>query len=215
MLRAKPNYGQEAPFLAYINPSKLRDPFLTPFHPLPPTTMNTSTKPQHASVYNIPERPRVPPVPDVPPLRHLYAQTTSVSEEDCLTGYGEISVSECYDVVDVGGDEQKQRVPRLKHTRPRSYHQTQATRTVSNLVSTPDPNGRGQSQLTNGVGKFEPKYFRHIIKATSTDPPVNPEADYRSLFETMKNPPKIRRRRTLILQNAPASEAIDARPRPS
>ena len=133
-------------------------------------------------------------------------------EENCLIGYGEISISECYDVVK---DEQERRVPRLKHTRPRSQHQPQATRTDSVHVSTRDPNGigRGESPLTEGVGQSEPEYFKHIFKATSADRPAQPETDFRTFFEKLRNPPEMKRKRTMLLRNSPASEAVDARPR--
>lgn len=112
---------------------------------------------------------------------------SDADEEYCLVGYGEISVSEYYDVVDAGKDEQEHRVPRLRHSRPRSRFQT---RTAN-----------------------EPEYFRHLNKTTSTDHPPATSVDFHAFFENLKKAPQIRRQRTLLLRNAPASEAIDARPR--
>ena len=175
---------------------------------------NQDLQPHYATVYNIPERPRAP-APKVPLLRYedLPRNDSSDPEEKyCLTGYGETTVSDHYDVTDTGEDKKKRRVPRLRHTRPRSQHQTEAAMAYSDPVSTSDPDGPGEL-LTGDAGRLEPEYFRNIIKGTSADRLATPNADFRAFFENFRNGPQTRRKRTLILQNSPASEAIDARPR--
>ena len=117
-------------------------------------------------------------------------------------------------MVDTGENEQKRRVPRLRHTRPRSKHQVEATRADQDPVSTSDLGPPGELLLTGGVGQLEPEYFRHIIKRTSAERPATPpDTDFHAFFENLRNNSQTRRQRTLKLLNSPASEAIDARPR--
>jgi len=95
-------------------------------------------KPSYAAAYNIPERPRAR-VPKLPLLRYEECPTVNVSDADeeyCLTGYGEATVSEQYDVAETGEDDQKLRVPRLRHVRPRARYQS--TKAVSDPVSESD-----------------------------------------------------------------------------
>ncbi|KAF9650115.1 hypothetical protein BDM02DRAFT_3127890 [Thelephora ganbajun] len=172
-------------------------------------------QPSYATVYNIPERPRVRS-PQLSVLRYEECPTITVSEPDeeyCLTGYGDVSISEYYHTSEAGEDEQKLRVPRLKHARPRA--QCQTNKAVSDPVSRYDSDDLGELLLTGDVRQLEPECFRNTIKATSDDPPTTPDTDFREFFENLlrKTPPVRRRNRTLILPTAPASEAIDARPR--
>lgn len=176
---------------------------------------NDDLQPSHASVYNIPEKPR-PRVPKPPLLRYEDCPTINVTDADeryCLSGYGDISVSEHYDVVQTGEDDQKLRVPRLKHTRPRARYQTD--KAVSDPVSKSDSHDTIEPLLTSDVRQLEPEFFRNTIQATSANPPDTPSTDFKEIFETLlgKNPPVRRRRRTLILSTSLGSEAIDARPR--
>lgn len=149
---------------------------------------NLDPQPHHATVYDIPERPRVP-VPKVSLLRYEDRPTTD-SE---------------------GGE--KRRVPQMKYTRPHSKHQTETTGADPDPVSTSDSDGPGEPPLTDDVGQFEPEYFRDIIKGMSADRLATPNGDLRAFFENLKNYPQTRNERTLVLRNSPASEAIDARPR--
>jgi len=170
-----------------------------------------------ATVYNIPERPRAR-VPKLPVLRYEEdCPTITVSDADedwCLTGYGEISVSEQYNVVDTE-DEQKLRVPRLRHTRPRARYQT--TKAVSDPVSEYGSDKQGELPLTSGAPQLEPETFRNTVQATLANAPDSPTSDFREFFENLlrKNPPPRRRQRSLFLTTSFASEAIDARPRPN
>ena len=168
-----------------------------------------------ATVYDIPERPRGR-VPKLPLLRYEECPTINASDADegyCLTGYGEISVSEHYNVLDTVEDEQKLRVPRLRHTRPRARYQT--TKAVSDPVSQSDSDDSDEPPLTGGVRQLEPEHFRNTIQTTLNNPPATPSTDFREFFENLlrKTPPTRRRQRTLVLPTSCASEAIDARPR--
>lgn len=180
------------------------------------TLTNQDLQPSYATVYNIPERPRAR-VPKLPILRYeedCPAINVSDADEDwCLTGYGEISVSEQYNVVETGEDEQKLRVPRLRHTRPRARYQT--TKTVSDPVSESGSYEPIEPLLTGSVPQLEPETFRNTIQATMANPPDSPNSDFREFFENLlrKNPPPKRRQRTLVLATSFHSEAIDARPR--
>ena len=180
------------------------------------TLTDQDLQPSHATVYDIPERPR-PRAPKLPILRYeeeCPAINVSDADEDwCLTGYGEISVSEQYNVVDTGEDEEKLRVPRLRHTRPRARYQT--TKTVSDPVSESGSDEPSEPLLTGGVPQLEPETFRNTIQATMADPPDSPNTDFREFFENLlrKNPPARRRQRTLVLSTSFHSEAIDALPR--
>ena len=122
------------------------------------TLTDQDLQPSHATVYDIPERPR-PRAPKLPILRYeeeCPAINVSDADEDwCLTGYGEISVSEQYNVVDTGEDEEKLRVPRLRHTRPRARYQT--TKTVSDPVSESGSDEPSEPLLTGGVPQLEPE----------------------------------------------------------
>ena len=183
----------------------------------PVALANYNLQPRHAAVYDIPERPKAP-VPEPPLLRYEECPTIKVSDADeeyCLTAYGDISVSDHYDVVDVAEDEQKLRVPRLKHTRPRARSQAQVTKPGWNPVSVFDSDNLGEPPLIGNTGQLEHEYFRNVIKTTSPDPPVTPEVDFREFFENLlkKPPPTSRRQRTQVLSDSVASEAIDARPR--
>ena len=220
----------------YINPGEPRTQALIRFLSSPPP-MNTTTttkvslntagylaaltdqnlQPSCAMVYDIPERPRAR-VPKLPILRYEEdCPTITISDADeqyCLTGYGEISVSEHYNVVETGEDEQKLRVPRLRHTRPRARYQTQIVKAVSDPVSESESDESDEPLLTGDVRQLEPEYFRHTVHATLANPPASPNTDFREFFENLlrRNPPP-RRQRTLALPNRFASEAIDARPR--
>ena len=177
---------------------------------------NQYPQPSCATVFDIPERPRSR-VPKLPILRYEEeCPTINVSDADedwCLTGYGEISVSEQYNVVETGEDEHKLRVPRLRHTRPRARYQI--TKTVSDPVSESGSDEPSEPLLTGGVPQLEPETFRNTVQATLANPPDSPNSDFREFFENLlrKNPPTRRRKRTLVLPTSFASEAIDARPR--
>lgn len=180
-------------------------------------TLIVTPQPPYAAVYDIPERPRAH-VPKLPLLRYEDCPAINVSEADdeyYLTGYGDISISEQFDVVDTGEDEQKLRVPRLRHARPRARYQTQTTKAVSDPVSEPDPDEQDEPLIMGAVGQLEPEYFRNTVKATLANPPGSPTTDFRAFFENLlrKPPPTRRRQHTLGLPNSFASKAIDARPR--
>lgn len=173
---------------------------------------NHNLQPHYAKVYDIPERPRIP-APKIPLLRYEDSPTTDGSDPDeeyCLTGYGETTISDHYGAGDPGEVEQKRRVPRLRNTRPRSKHQTEAD---PDPLGTSGSDGPGESLLTADAGQLEPEYFRNVIKERSAGRPTTPNMDFRAFFENLRNNSQTRRQRTLILQNSPASEAIDARPR--
>ena len=232
MFTTNPGHGRGAP-LIYIPPDYRSNPYPPSF---PSSTMNSATKvclgcsnsfiplinydfqPHCATVYDIPERPRVPVlVPKIPILRYQEICPTpddvsEIDEEDCLTGYGEVTVSEHRGVVDASEKEQRHRVPRPRRSRPSS--QCQTTRVGLDHVSPQDSGFRGEPVFTDSdAEQFEPEYFRHIIKTNSpTDRPVTPSVDFRTFFENLRNTPQLRKQRTLP-QNSPASEAIDARPR--
>lgn len=169
----------------------------------------------HASVYNIPERSQAR-VTKPSLLRYTEDNPTinilDTDEKYCLTGYGEISVSEHYDVIETGEDEKHLRVPRLRHVRPRARHQT--VKTVSDPVGRFNSDDPNEPLLTSDIQQFEPEYFRNAIRATST-PPDTPSTDFREFFENLlrKPPPTRRRKRSLILPISFGSEAVDARPR--
>lgn len=176
---------------------------------------NYDLQPPFATEYDIPERPRAR-VPKLPVLRYEECPSINVAdaEEYCLTGYGEISVSEEYSVVETGEDEQKLRVPRLRHLRPRARYQTQ-TKAVSDAVSESELDESDEPLLTGDVRQLEAEHLRRTIRATSTNPPASPNTDFREFFENLlnRNPLPRRRQRSLVLPTCFASEAIDARPR--
>lgn len=217
----------------YINPDQLRAPFTTHFH-IFSSAMNTTTQvslsivkspvaltnrdlqPPTASVCNIPERPRAH-VSKLPLLRYEEEHPTIIvsdaDEKYCLTGYGDLPVSEEYDSTETGEDEHKLRVPRLQRTRPRAQYQT--TKTVSRPVSKSNSGDTTGLLLTSEIQQLEPEVFRNVIQATSANPPETPNTDFRVFFENLlsKSPPIRRRQRSLILQTSSASEAVDAHPR--
>jgi hypothetical protein len=100
---------------------------------------NEHQQPPYATAYNTREQPVVR-VHKPPLLRYVEEcpaiVVSDADEKYCLVGYGEISISEYYDVVETGEDKQKLRVPRLRHLRPRARYQT--TKDVSDPVSTSD-----------------------------------------------------------------------------
>lgn len=217
----------------YISADQSRTPVLIRFLTPPPPMKTTTTKvsfsitklsatltnqnlQSYATVYNIPERPKARAT-KLPLLRYEDGPAitvTDVDEEYCLTGYGEISVSEQYNVVETGEDEQKLRVPRLRHTRPRARYQT--TRAVSDPVSDLEPDDLDEPLLTGDVRQLEPEHFRRTVQATSANPPASPNTDFREFFEhLLKRAPPPRRYRTLDLPSCFASEAVDAPPRPN
>jgi hypothetical protein len=175
-------------------------------------------QPSNATVYNIPEKPGAR-VPKLPLLRYEEECPTinviDVDEKYCLSGYGDISVSEHYDVVETGEGDQKLRVPRLKHIRPRARHQT--TKAVSDSVSKSDSDNTNEPLLTSHVRQLEPEFLRNMSQRMTTNPPDTPDMNAKEFFENLlrKIPPVRRRQRTLILPTSPASEAVDARPRPN
>ena len=175
---------------------------------------NYDLQPSCATVYNIPERP-IARTPKLPLLRYEEdCPTICVSDADeqyCLTGYGDISVSEHYNAVETGEDEQKLRVPRLKHIRPRARYQT--AKAVSDPVGKSDSDDPNEPALASYVRQLDPERFRYATKATSTDPPSTPTTDFREFFENLLKRPSPTRRRTLVLSASPGSEAIDANPR--
>ena len=100
---------------------------------------NEHPQPSYATAYNTREQPTVR-VHKPPLLRYVEEcpaiVVSDADEKYCLVGYGEVSISEYYDLVETGEDKQKLRVPRLRHLRPRARYQT--TKDVSDPVSTSD-----------------------------------------------------------------------------
>lgn len=182
------------------------------------TSTNYDLQQSHASVYDIPERPKAR-APKLPLLRYEEdCPTIKISDADegyCLTGYGEISVSEHYVVDETGEDKEKLRVPRLRHTRPRARYQTVTYKAVSDPVSEPDSHDPHEPPLISDAPQLELECFRNTVQATSTSRSYSPNTDFREFFDNLlrKTPPTRRRRRSLILQTSFASEAIDAGPR--
>jgi len=174
--------------------------------PTPPTT---------ASVYNIPERPRAY-VPTLPLLRYEEEHPTIIvsdaDEQYCLTGYGDLPVSEQYNAVETGEDDQRLRVPQLQHMRPRAQYQT--TKTFSRPVCKSNSDDTTELLLTGEIRQLEPEVFRDVIHATSANPPDTQNADFRVFFENLlRKTPPTRRQRSLIPQTSPAPEVVDVHPR--
>lgn len=180
----------------------------------PAALANYDLQSSYATVYAIPERPRTR-APKLPFLRYEDCPMTNVSDADekyCLTGYGEISISEHYDVAETGEDDQKLRVPRLRHVRPRARRQP--AKAVSNSVSESDLGGPSEPLLMSDVRQLKHEHFRKTIQTASKNLPDTPSTDFREFFENLlRKPPLTRRKnRTPILSTSVASEAVDARP---
>ena len=116
----------------------------------PVAPANYDLQPSHASVYNIPERPRAR-VPRLPPMRYEEYLTADASDVEKYhpAGYGKISVSERYGVVETGGDNLNHPVPRPGHVHPCTCHQ--AANSVSDPVSEFDLGGLSGPLLMSGV----------------------------------------------------------------
>lgn len=165
------------------------------------TLINYDLQPSHATVFDVPERPNAP-APPVSLFRHV--DRSGADEENCPTDITTPGVS---DVAESGQGE------RILVLRPSSKHQTNATtRTGPSHIDTSDSDSSDESHPTDDGGQFEPP--REKIKKASADPPMVPLDDIQACFATLinNNGNKTTRKRTLILQNSPGSEAIDAGP---
>ena len=137
---------------------------------------------------------------------------SDVDERYHPTGYGRTPVPEHYGAIETGGDNQKHRVPRPKRTRPHVCRQT--AKPVSGPVSESNLGDPNEFLLTSDIRQLEHQHFENTVQTTSNSPDT-PSTDFRESFDKLlgKIPSIRKRKRTLILQHAPGSEAVDARPR--
>ena len=175
---------------------------------------NQNLQPHGATASDIPEKPGVL-APKPPPLLqdeedHPTTNVTDIDEKYCLTGYGDLSVSENSDVVETGIGDQRLRDPQLKHIHPYTGHQT--AKAVSEPVSKFYSDDTNELLLTSDIRQLEPESLRNAIKTTSTTFP-SIHRKYNRFYEGFikKNSPVRMRQRSPIPSTTPASEAVDAR----